>query len=238
MNITLPDFSHIIKDEASHTYTTADGQSLRNVTAIIKTLEEPFDADYWAEVKAAERFTTKAEILAEWEQSQKTATQRGLLFHDFADQTLQGETLAATTLEMSAFRDWWKAQDTTGLRLLQSEWVIGDTALGIAGTLDALFIDANNDLILYDWKTGKKFFTHSRYYLLDPFSDLNNSELCRYSLQLSLYRLLLRRAGMPHIRAARIIHFRADGTSQQYTAYDFTDRLEAWLTNQPEVIGS
>lgn len=241
MNLpSLPDFSHIIKDEAAHTYTTSEGQVLRNVTGILAALEEPFDADYWAPIKAAERGMTADALKAEWEQASRDAMARGTQFHDQLYRRLTGQRIDGPLLpEIEAFDYWWPAhQSINGLELLKAEWVIGDAALGVAGTLDALFIDKAGDLILYDWKTGKKFYPYSKYYLLDPFSDVMKCELHKYSLQVSLYRLLLRRAGLPHIRAGRIVHFRPDAAPWVYGAADYTDRLEAWLTHRPEAIGS
>jgi ATP-dependent exoDNAse (exonuclease V) beta subunit len=241
MNLpTLPDFSHIIKDEATHTYTTTDGQVLRNVTGIIATLEEPFNADYWAPIKAAERGTTAEALKAEWEKSSQDALARGTQFHEQLHHRLTGQAIEAPLLpEIEAFDYWWAIhQEMNGLQLLKAEWVIGDATLGVAGTLDALFVDKQGDLVLYDWKSGKKFYSASRYTLLEPFSDVGKCELHKYSLQVSLYRLLLRRAGLPHVRAGRIVHFRPDATPWAYNVVDYTDRLEAWLTQQPEALGS
>lgn len=239
---SLPEFSHIIKDEAAHTYTTVDGQSLRNVTAIIKQLEEPFDADHWAPIKAAENGITEAEQRAAWEDSRKSAMAKGIKFHNQIQTLLEAKDLAPAEYlpETYGFLKWWTnhQQPPHALQPLQSEWVIGDPALGIAGTLDVLFINLQGDLLLYDWKSGKKFLTYSRYSLLFPFEDVPKSELHCYSLQVSLYRLILRRAGLPQVRTGKIVHFTADGNFQVYNALDYADRLEAWLTKQPHLIQS
>jgi hypothetical protein len=233
MNLpTLPIFTHIHKDEATHTYTTADGQQLANVSGIVKSLEKPFDSDYWAQVNASKRGTTAEVVKAEWEAAQTLALHRGIRFHDFACRTLQGETLAAATPEMAAFVKWYFAQSESGLKVVTAEWVIGDSTLGIAGTIDALFMNEEGDLMVYDWKSGKKFYTYSRYPLLYPFDDIPNCEFHRYSLQVSLYRLILRRAGLPHVRLGKLVHFAPNGEFEVYTALDYADRLEAWLSRQ------
>jgi ATP-dependent exoDNAse (exonuclease V) beta subunit len=242
MNLpALPDFSHITKDEATHTYTTHEGQVLRNVTALIQSLQIPFDAPYHAGRKAAERGTTAAVILAEWEQNRTTAKARGTWFHTHIQHRLTDQPIADETLlpEMIAFDHWWEdtRAGTAGLSPIRSEWVIGDVALGIAGTLDALLVDAHGHLVLYDWKTGKRFNTYNRFdSLRAPFSDLPDCELYRYSMQLSLYRLILRRAGVSPVTGTYILHFGPNGGYQRYTALDFTDRLEAWLTRQPATL--
>jgi ATP-dependent exoDNAse (exonuclease V) beta subunit len=247
MNLpTLPDFSHILKDEATHTYTTADGQVLRNATALVESLQIPFNADYHAGRKALDRGISKEAVLAEWEQIRTTAQARGTRFHAHIQARLAGEEVATEEgagtdmLETSLFDHWWEDARVGPARLepLQTEWVMGDSTLGIAGTADALFINGQGRLVLVDWKTGKRFNTYNRFQsLLAPFSDVPDCELYRYSMQLSLYRLILRRAGLPPISESYIFHFSGHGY-QRYSALDFTDRLEAWLTHQPTLIAS
>jgi hypothetical protein len=65
----------------------------------------------------------------------------------------------------------------------------------LAGTLDALF-KLNEGRYVGDWKTNKKFTTDSdkegrKQKLLYPFDDMWDNSLNGYSIQLSLYRLML-----------------------------------------------
>jgi ATP-dependent exoDNAse (exonuclease V) beta subunit len=240
--IILPDFSHILKNEATHTYTTADGQVLRNATAIVQSLQIPFDAPHHAGRLASERGISKEAILAEWEQIRTTAQAKGEAFHAYVKARLAGEVVEAPAdmPEATFFNDWWEDSSVGPARLepLCSEWVMGDSTLGIAGTADALFITGQGCLMLVDWKTGKRFNTYNRFQtFLAPFTDLPDCELYRYSLQLSLYRLILRRAGLSPVAESYIFHFSGHGY-QRYSALDFTDRLEAWLTHQPTLIAS
>jgi hypothetical protein len=98
----------------------------------------------------------------------------------------------------------------------------------VAGTVDALFSsNKTNREHIADWKTGK-FRTFSPYgeRLLKPFNDLHNCQAVMYSLQTSLYRLILERQGHA-MGTSWIIHL--DGEARAHKCLDLRERLLAWI---------
>jgi hypothetical protein len=88
------------------------------------------------------------------------------------------------------FYDWWK-QDHI---LLKSEFVIGDNASKLCGTLDNLsYNKKTKKLVIFDYKTNREIKTSNPRgeRLLKPFTHLHNCELVKYSLQIWLYRLII-----------------------------------------------
>jgi hypothetical protein len=80
-----------------------------------------------------------------------------------------------------------------------------------------------------DWKTGK--FHHTDPYgqgLLSPFDDLPASQYALYSLQVSLYRLMLERQGIP-CGSSYIVFHPPEGDAMPIRAMDLRERIEAWI---------
>jgi hypothetical protein len=232
-------FDRIQFDEPTHTY-TCEGQPLTSVTKLIKSLCIPFDADYWANRKAEERGISAEEVKAEWDAKREQGLSRGTNTHLYIEDVLRGQEDKRGSLpllpEMKAFREFWKA--IGGARAntpKEIEWVVGCPVLGVAGTLDAL-IQTPDGLVLYDWKTGDKFLSNNRYQkLLHPFADIADCEFNRYSLQVSLYWLLINRYTDLPITTAQIVHLQSGGSYEVYTPRDFRPRLAAWLEAKPAI---
>ncbi len=255
---TLPTFDHITFDEANHTYTAPDGTPLTSVTRVIKELQTPFDTEYWSARKAAERGVSKDVIIAEWEEKRRASAERGTRVHAYIHHMLAAmggqppsdpRFILSNLPEERAFAAFLRDAYDRGsfdVAPLALEYVIGDVELGIAGTVDALFTNPNygpyyGDIYLFDWKTGGKFATSNRFQtLLPPFDDLDDCELNYYSLQVSLYALILRRAGLTALLMERayIVHLASDGTYRTWgTPPDLPARMEAWLLERKAQLG-
>lgn len=231
-------FSQIVFDPEWHTY-TLDGKRLTSVTKLIYGLKPPFKADYWAEKKAAERGVSKEVILKEWDDNKKASTEKGTKVHKYIEDTLLGrangptdDLLALNTKlpEMVAFDQFW-SQGKEFLDPQQVEWVIGDQGLGIAGTTDVVFLNQRSGkLVLCDWKTGSKFNTANRFQrLAAPFEDLDDCEIYTYSLQSSLYRLIIERNSDSRLDDGYIVHLNSQGYCEIHKAVDYRERLLNWL---------
>lgn len=236
----MTDFSAIAFDSAAHAYTYAPtGQRLTSVTKFVGQFKRPFDAEYWAKKKAKERGVEPETVRAEWAAKSKASTELGTRVHAFAEAELlrMPNRPAPTTPEMTAWAAWhrfagWRAG------VIRAEWIIGDVALGLAGTSDAVLIHprcchedggAIGDGLahVWDWKTGDKFNTESPYgkFLLPPFDDLPECELSSYSIQLSTYRLILQRNTNLRLGDSYIVHLQRDGGFRVVRALDLTDRI-------------
>lgn len=230
------DFELIKFDPEYHTYHLA-GRRLANVSSLISRLKKPFDAEYWAAKKAQERGVTADVIRREWDESKRASLEKGTRLHKHIELALKGEKQADPFLklngripEMDAFDQMWADLEPM-VHVRAAEWVIGDAELGIAGTADAvLFNRGLSTFHVWDWKTGKKFETGNRFQrLLPPFDDLDECELTTYSLQASLYRLILERNTDLVMSDGYVVYFSPEGRYMVHRALDLRERLLAWL---------
>jgi ATP-dependent exoDNAse (exonuclease V) beta subunit len=202
-------FTDIKFDAPTHTY-TVDGIPLRSVSSVYSAYVPPFDAPRIAAKVAAKRGTTPETLIAEWEAKRDRAAAKGTKVHDYIQSVLRpapvdpnAETDAFLALnaapvklpEMEAFDKFMLHAADLKLQIMEVEWVVGDKELRIAGTVDAVaFSEVTGKWHILDWKTNENYNTENRWEnLLPPFSSLPNCEHAKYSLQISLYRLLIER---------------------------------------------
>jgi ATP-dependent exoDNAse (exonuclease V) beta subunit len=98
--------------------------------------------------------------------------------------------------------------------------------------IDSLFIYRGKIYIL-DWKTNKNFTTDEslkyKEKLLAPLSDFFKSHLSEYSIQLSLYSLILEEYGF-EIGGAYLVHIGPDDEpANLYKVIDMRDNLKMFL---------
>lgn len=226
--------SRITFRAADHSY-EYEGRRLLGVTEAVGLLVPKFDRNGNADRIAKRDCRSVAAVLAEWDAKSQAALVKGNTVHGVAQRVLMGgEGLDEECLEARIWVEWW-GEVKTCLVPLAVEKVVGDLGLGVAGTLDAVMYSGKTDKThVFDWKTGGKFETENRWgrYLLPPFSDLPDNELHRYSLQVSLYRLILERnmvAGWPGsgMGSGWILHLKDKATLHK--AIDYRERLRRWL---------
>jgi hypothetical protein len=230
------DFTKIKFNPDFHTY-YLNGRVMKNVTKFISQFKPPFPREKIAMRKAEEYGVPVAQILAEWDEAGRVSRERGTKVHQYIQQVLTGQAdptdkylaLNDRLPEMEAFDRLWR-----GLRgvtsVYQVEWVIGDEAFNLAGTIDAMFFGDNMLMNMWDWKTGKNFTIDNQFErLLPPFDHLPNCDLMYYSLQLSAYRLIIERNTNLVLGDSYIGYFGPDGGGHIYKAMDLRDRLAGIL---------
>ena len=183
-------------DEASHSY-TYNGQKLVSVTQFLGRFFETFDGP-----KIARRVVTNPnskyhgrdpdELVAEWEANGRQARELGtLLHHNIKQQLVDGEVRGERSDEFRHFETFIAGKDW---RPFMVEEQVCCTEVGIAGTVDAVFEDPRGDVVICDWKRAKKMKFDNRWQKAKPpIQHLDDCDLSKYGLQLSLYRHLLRK---------------------------------------------
>lgn len=233
-------FKDIEFNQQYHTYTYR-GKRLTSVTKKANSLKPPFDREGLSKKAAQERGVSVETVLAEWDANRDAAFARGNKVHSWIADHLEGNTvpfadpflsLNEKLPEMTAFEKLWEYLKSL-VSVQKVEYVIGDSELGIAGTLDALLLNKHSDdYHIWDWKTGKAFSTENRFAkLLYPFDDLDDSDLSNYSIQISLYRLILKRNidADYQLGDCYIAHLDPQGNYYLHRAIDLTERVELWL---------
>jgi len=243
-------------DAESHSYTYVNPETnkpvqiFESVSGFISQFKKPFDADRIAGYVAKSRKTTKDIILAEWKATAKEGTDLGTFVHDWIENYYNGTDPDEPIMpineghELDPMGSWdervydrinkfhkvykerlhkleAKSQE---LRIFSRKW-------GIAGTLDVLFW---LDPFFYvgDWKTNKKFTYNEhkdgrRQKMLYPFDDIWDNSLNEYSVQISMYRLLLEEVGFK-TKGGFVVWIGPD-MPQLFKTLDLRDKLRTFL---------
>lgn len=247
MERTMPttDFNQIVFDAERHKYFYGD-QELISVTRKIKEIEPPFDREAAAQRVAEREGKQPVTVILEWEQKAERGRQLGNAVHEHICKTLiEGKNglqmpldpflLLNTELpEISAFNDLLQKLMAKILWSKEHvEWVVGDHRLGIAGTLDCIFYSLEtHHYHLWDWKTGKFDLTNRFANLLPPFDHLENSHFNRYSLQASLYRLIVELNTSLDMGDSYLVHLTPNG-AEVHRAIDLREKIVDWLGLAP-----
>ena len=226
-------------DEASHTY-TYDGQDLVSVTQFLGRFFETFDGP-----KVARRVVTNPnskyhgrdpdELVAEWEAGGRQARELGSLLHsNIQQQLVDGEVRGERSDEFHHFEKFIAGREW---RPLMVEQQVCCPKLGIAGTVDAVFEDPRGDVVICDWKRAKKMKFDNRWRkAMPPIEHLDDCDLSKYSLQLSLYRHLLR--GQLEGRNVSLLLVNFTDRYNEIPIREHRDEIQALLTEARPGVGS
>lgn len=182
-----------------HRYTYNDIE-YTSVTRFIEQFHKPFDQDYWSKYKAEQAGITQEEILANWQELNDSANIIGTDTHQWIEDYFNKiwtplptntEVIKRINKFNVIFGDTLHKLEPVKfeVRIFSKKW-------NIAGMIDALFLYKDKVYIL-DYKTNKKFTTHNKFgeHLLYPFNNYLKTHLNEYSIQLSLYSIILEEWG-------------------------------------------
>lgn len=213
-----PRDSKIIFDEGPHIYTILDDPNSKytSCTTFIHHLFEPFNADAiidkmmkssnWTQSKYFGK--SKNEIKSLWDQNRIIASTSGTNMHKNIEMFMNSE------IELSAFdnntdmKHFVSFYNNYGnkLKSYRSEWMIYDTDLKLAGSIDYVVLNDDQTLDLYDWKRSTEIKKENRWqsgkYPLQHIPDCN---YWHYSLQLNLYKALLEKNYQKKIRSMYLV---------------------------------
>ena len=225
---------NFIFNETLHKYTFNDIE-LTGGTTFLKKFVKPFDEDFWAEKKAKSLGITKEEMLKQWEETRNKGTELGSKVHKYIedfynglDPELPDENDVKSRCEK--FHQIYNKK-LNKLTFISAENKIFYEKYNLAGMVDMLYF-YKGEVIMGDWKTNKKISTDKDYCynnLLNVFSDEKENELNKYSIQLSIYKYILKKVANIDVSYCFICHIPEDGDAVLYTCKDYTDRLEKYF---------
>ena len=150
---------------------------------------------------------TKEEIIAQWDASRDEAAQAGTkmhydiecyynIFHENDRENTNTQLIENTSLEYSYFLKF--AEDYKHLKPYRTEWMIWDSDVKIAGSVDMVFQDDAggdpNSIVIYDWKRSKeitKTSNFNKFATTECINHLPDTNFWHYSLQLNVYKYIL-----------------------------------------------
>lgn len=228
-----PNGQEIVFDEESHSYLVpVTGQTFVSATTLIDKFFPKFNADKMAICCAGKKKyidMIPEEVKASWEKKSRIAREEGTNVHLYAEKLagairdfgFKKEFLDTIDLKVDAlsircaylFEQVWNAYEALthkGFKVIESEKIIFSPDLGISGTIDLLMRDTNNgDIVILDWKQNESISRSNQWdNCRRPLCHLEASDYTKYSLQLNLYRHILKREGYfpeaPEFRMALI----------------------------------
>jgi ATP-dependent exoDNAse (exonuclease V) beta subunit len=216
----IDSFSKICFFEKNHKY-TIDGKPAKcSVSQLIKKYEKDFDSDKISKQVAIKQGVTQRDILRKWDFERDYSCHKGSEFHRIVENHFNNKKvkinrdllnlffkdygefkndnyvqsyyndIANYLKNFFDFYEWWKKEHI----LIKSEFIIGDSETGVCGTIDNLsFNKKTKELVIFDYKTNKSIKTKNLYgeMFLNPLNHLDKCEFNKYSLQLSLYSVIL-----------------------------------------------
>lgn len=208
-------------DEATHTYIYEDRQ-LRSVSSVVASQFKRFNA--YAVSKNLELRKSKdpdseyfgmtqQEIIQKWADSGKESRDMGTSLHRQIEDFYQKGVSPPDSPEWRQFMAF--VNDHPGWVCIGNEVKVHNGK--IAGTIDAIF-DTPEGLVLVDWKRCKAIDFCGYGMGRDMMKHVADCNFSKYSLQLSLYRMLMR----VQVSACFIVNIHPNQESyQQIAAQDF-----------------
>ena len=224
-------FDNIIYIDENHSY-WIDEERLTSVTQYLSKFKQPFDTDRWSKHSAAKEGVSQQTILERWDQKSKISLEKGTIVHNAAELILKGEAVDLDSLpvEVKAIHNFWKLlTEKYQAKALKTEWIVGDQKAKIAGRVDAIiqFIrDGVPTTSILDWKTGTIKMNNHFGKMKPPFADYDDCAFNHYSIQLSLYRLILEHNLGIKMDHGLIVNATDNGQLRPVKARDFRSKLE------------
>ncbi len=222
-------------DPKLHKY-TYHGEQFISVTKYIQQFHKPFESDYWSKKKAEEAGVPQEWILNEWKKLNDYANDVGTDTHQWIEDYFNKiwKPLPSNQDLIHRINKFNKifAKHLHKLEPIKFEVRVFSKKWKIAGMIDALFLYKGRIFII-DYKTNKTFTTDEnikfKEKLLEPFDDYYKSHLSEYSIQISLYALILKEWGFD-VAGGYLVHIGPDDDeAKMYKCLDMTGILESYL---------
>jgi hypothetical protein len=194
---------------ANHIYIVNNSHLYTSVSTLIDRFF-PFDKEGAAIRVSKTRGITVEEALHDFE----NAKTQGTILHSYIHNFLQsdGNDIPDINPEIQpAFNQFKHFRDThlADKEIYRTEWAIYDEDAGIAGTCDLVVVNEDGTYTLYDWKRTKGIWRtgFEGQTGIGIFSDMQNCNFNKYSLQLNLYKQILERKYKLNISKSYIVQF-------------------------------
>lgn len=225
-------------DPHHHKY-TYDGVIFTSVTQFISNYHEKFNDGYWSKIKSDQRGVPQAEVLSEWKDKNDRANIIGHGTHqwieNYFNKIIQDIPCDLDIVDRINKFNIAYVKYLYKLTPVCFEQRIFSTKYKIAGTIDSIFL-YNDSVIILDWKTNKDFkdsnHPKGQYNkLLYPFQEYYENHHTKYSIQTSLYSLILKEIGID-VKASYLLHIGPNEEAKMYRSMDLSKELEIALASR------
>jgi ATP-dependent exoDNAse (exonuclease V) beta subunit len=232
-------------EEDTHTYTyhcEETGKSIqtfKSVSGFADNFKDPFEGR-----KIAENLSPSNplyglpvdDILKEWKLNGQRAANLGTEVHEWIENFYKHKVESKTSsdevqLRVDNFKQYYQ-QRLSSLKSVFQEKKVFSRKWGYAGTVDAIF-ELNGEYMIGDYKTNKAFTTDSDFKgtmkkMNPPFQDVWLNKHNEYSMQVSLYRLIIEEETGLELSDSFLLWIPKDGC-KIYKAIDYRDRIRNYL---------
>lgn len=206
-------FENLRFNEKYHKY-YVNGVEYKSVTKLISEFKPEFKIYEIAEKVANKKNITKDQVLTMWDCNRDFSCALGTAFHFYIEMYLSCGFIwqdypVQIKPHIIEFHRFWDANKDK-VKIIACELKIYDAEWMITGTIDFLVQNLKTgNYCIWDWKSNKKIDKHNNFANMnDPISHLSNAEYIHYSLQVSMYYEILKRA-FPNLKFGQgsLIHF-------------------------------
>jgi len=173
---------------------------------------------------AYERAMTDAEILELWNKRGKEASNMGTECHYLMELWSNSEPTRACQEVYNGLLFVKDILLPLKVKAYRTEWEVHtDESIGIAGSIDWVGVFPDGSLIIVDWKrTGAdKHDVHNQWgrTMLRPFTHLDQTDVCKFALQLSMYAYILTHFYNLKVKALAICSIHPDHQFHTFLPY-------------------
>lgn len=187
--------------EDEHIYETENCKDFTSCTSFIGEYFEKFDTDQVSSRYAKKHGLLQTDVINMWDAKKVKACHLGTRVHYYCEMSMEG--LETPNPENDDERALFNVGDVAVSRLknkyefVATEVIVFSNRYKLAGMIDLLMRDpVNGDLLILDWKTNRKITTENRWQSgLGPIKHLEDTAYNHYSLQLSLYKKIMKEEG-------------------------------------------
>tara|TARA_B100001059_G_scaffold50032_1_gene43151 strand:+ start:1383 stop:2225 length:843 start_codon:yes stop_codon:yes gene_type:complete len=230
---------HVVFDEGPHIYTVDGDSSFISCTTWIHSHFSKFNPEPVIDkILSSKKMTdpkykyynmTREQIREMW--SSNEASLLGTKMHYDIECYYNGLTVQNDSIEYSYFLKFLK--DYSNLKAYRTEWIVYDKELELAGSIDMIFKDENDEYWVYDWKRSKEISTegYGKRSLTPCIGHLPDVNFYHYSLQLNVYRTLLETKYGLKVRGMCLVRLHPNNYFHTY------ERIEVpFLTNEVQAL--
>ena len=202
-------------DQKNHRYILAENPEFdfQSVTEFIHHFFEKFDKIGVAQklINTNPKYSGKTieQVIKDWSKG----AERGTIVHNELEMFIKKNQAPEHKMSIMG-ANWIKEKQKNPHNTFYSEVIVFSKQLGIAGTIDVLVYNSEQDMYhLVDWKTNKRIDKNSfrkKKGILESSKHLDDCNFNHYSLQLTFYRYILERYYGLEIGSQTLFHLKED----------------------------